>query len=280
MIRIISDTTSGIPVSKAAELGISYLPQIIIFGDQSYRDDTEMDSKMFMERLRSSPALPKTAAPPPQLYCPFYEEFSAKGDTMIVLCPSSDISGTTRSASVAAKDFPDADIRVIDTRTVGAGLGSMVYQTLEWVKQGLDADTIVEKVIEMGKRNRIYFYVDTLEYLFKGGRIGGAQALMGSLLQVKPLLIFHDGHIDSFESLRTKKRAQARLREIVMKECPSDPSSNLAIMHAEVEEEALIFANDFKNVFSFTNIPIVELPPAIIVHAGPGTVAISFFIEK
>jgi len=119
MIKIVADTTSGISPEKARELGIAYIPQIIIFGDEAYRDDTEIDNVTFLQKLRSSPVLPKTAAPQPPLYTPIFEEYGKPGNTIIVICPSAEVSGTVRSATVAAQDFPGADIRILDTKTIG-----------------------------------------------------------------------------------------------------------------------------------------------------------------
>lgn len=279
MIKIVADTTSCIPPADAEKLGIGYLPQIIIFGNDSYRDDTELTPERFLTLLRASSTLPKTAAPAPALYAPIYEEFSKNGNTILVLCPSKEVSGTFRSATVAAQDFPEADIRVIDTLTIGPALGTMVRSALEWAEQGVDADTIVERVIEKRKSVRIYFYVETLEHLYKGGRIGGASALMGSLLQVKPILQFKDGKIQPFETQRTRKRALSRLVEIVKSECPKSEASNLAILESDALQTATELSEDFKAHFGFASVDIFNLPPAIVVHVGPGVIAASFFLN-
>lgn len=279
MITIVADTTSSIPVPQASELGIPYIPQIIIFGDQTYRDDTEMDSKTFLTRLREATILPKTAAPPPALYNPVYEKFTQNGDTVIVLTPSADLSGTYRSAEVAAAEFPGRDIRIVDTRSIGAGLASMVLQAHQWAKEGMDADTIVKRVQDLSSRERVYFVVDTLEYLYKGGRIGGAKMLVGSLLQVKPILQLKNGRTEPVESQRTKKRAMARLKELVYAECPKNEGALLSIMHGDVPDEAQILANEFKTQLGLSSLPIYDLPPAILVHAGPGVIAVSFFTQ-
>jgi DegV family protein with EDD domain len=277
MIRIIADTTSTIAPAEAKRLGIYYLPQIIVFGDKSYRDDNEMTSKEFLARLAASPTLPKTAAPPPALYTPIYEEITQNKDTAIVICPSAKVSGTLRSATVAAQDFPDTDIRIIDTETVGPALGTLVMKALNWAKSGENADTIVERVTALSKKVKIYVYVDTLEYLHKGGRIGTAQALVGSLLQVKPILLFKDGQINQFETQRTKKKALARIVELIQNECPKGPDSDLAILEAAAMADALELKEKFSKIISYSNITISDLPPAIIVHAGPGVLAASFF---
>lgn len=277
MVTIVADTLSSIPPVEAVEMGIPYVPQIIIFGNESFKDDYEIDSATFIERLRKSPELPKTAAPPPSFYTPIYEQYASNGNTVVVLAPSADVSGTFRGATVGAEDFPDADIRIIDTRTVGSGLGTIVQKAYEWAKQGLDADTIVARVTEMSARQRVYFVVDTLEYLHKGGRIGGAKMLMGSLLQVKPILQLSDGHIEPVENQRTKRRAIARLKEIVQAEYPGNGNGYLTIMHGDALAEAEILANDFVAA-GFERPGIFNLPPAVLVHVGPGVVAASFFV--
>ncbi len=130
MVKIITDTTSGLPRHLAEEYDIPILPQIIIFGEEAYRDDTELDTPTFLEKLRAAPDLSKTAAPPPDLYIPLFERLVAEGHTIICLHPSAELSGTVRSATVAARDFPDADIRVVDTRTVAGPLAAMAFWPL------------------------------------------------------------------------------------------------------------------------------------------------------
>ncbi len=278
MVKIIADTTSSIPVPVAKSKNIYYLPQIIIFGDDSYRDDCEIDTATFLKKLRASSVLPKTAAPPPALYTPIFEEGIAAGDSIIIITPSADLSGTTRSAIVAAQEFPQADIRIIDTRTVANGLGSIVLQAAKWADEGLDADTIESRVKNLASRERIYFAVDTLEYLYKGGRIGGAQALVGSLLQVKPILTLKNGRAEAAESQRTKRRAQARLKEIVLADCPRSPDALITVGHCDAEDEAQALAADFCAALGISDVPVYELPPAIVVHAGPKAVAVSYFV--
>jgi DegV family protein with EDD domain len=279
MVKIIADTTSSIPVSEAARLGIAYLPQIIIFGDESFRDDIEIDTPTFLHKLRSSSSLPKTAAPPPALYHPIYQACADKREAMVVLCPSAVVSGTFRSATVAAQDFPDAEIHIIDTKTVGSGLGTLVTQAVGWANEGMDAATIEKNIQAMAERQRIYFLVDTLEYLHKGGRIGGAQALLGSLLQVKPILTLLNGRAEAAESQRTKKRALQRLYEIVMAQYPTNGQGFITVMHGDARPEAEQLVLELEKRLGQSGIPIFEVPPAIIVHAGPGVLGVSFFSD-
>jgi DegV family protein with EDD domain len=194
-----------------------------------------------------------------------------------VICPSSEVSGTVRSAEVAAKDFPGADIHIVDTRSIGSGLGVIVKKACEWAEEGLDVETITAKVLEMASREKILFLVDTLEYLQKGGRIGKAQALFGSLLQVKPILTLKDGHTEPVESQRTKRRAMARLCELVEQSCPTSSEAHITVMEGDAVEEANYLVGYFKKCLRVSEIPVFFLPPAILVHAGPGAVAVSFF---
>lgn len=277
MIKILSDTTSTITVDEAKKLGIYYFPQIIVFDDKSYRDDNEITTEVFLDKLKKSATLPKTAAPPPALYTPIYEEIIKNGDSALVLAPSAKVSGTYRSAIVAAQDFQDADITVIDTRLIGPGFGTVVRLAVDWVKQGLSVAEIAEKIEDYANRSYIYLYVDTLEYLHKGGRIGTAKALAGSVLQIKPILLFRDGQINQFESQRTKKRALARIVDLVKQECPNSPDSHLAILEADAMGDALELRSAFSSLDEVDEISICNLPPAIIVHAGPGVLAASFF---
>jgi len=133
MVKIIADTTSCLSIQDAARLGVYYIPQIIVIGEKTYRDDTEMDAREFLRQQKSSPILPKTAAPPPALYTPIYKELTDAGHTVIVLAPSAQVSGTVRGAQVAAQDFPGKDIRVVDTQLVAGGLGAVVIKAKEWL---------------------------------------------------------------------------------------------------------------------------------------------------
>jgi DegV family protein with EDD domain len=278
MVTIIADTTCSIPVSELEEMGVHVLPQIIIFGDESYRDDTEIDHTTFLNKLTSSSSLPKTAAPPPALYTPIYKKEFEAGNSMVVVCPSTEMSGTFRSAVQAAQDFPEADIHVVDTRTIGSGLGSIVRCAVAWAKEGLSANEIVEKTKEMASREHVYFLVDTLEYLKKGGRIGGAVALLGSIMQVKPILTISDGKAGPFDKQRTKIRAIARLKELAQTECPEGKECYVTIMHGAAKDEAEILAKECQELLHVNKVRYYDLPPAIMVHAGPGVLAISYFV--
>lgn len=278
MTIIVADTTCGLPRDLLAERRIPLIPQVVMFGEESFHDDKEMDTASFLQRLKAAKALPKTAAPEPPLYYPVFEEARKNGESVVVVAPTSKASGTVRSAQTAAQEFPDVDIRIVDTQTISCNLGSLVLVADNMAKAGKSASQIVAKLEDMIPRGRIYFLVDTLEYLAKGGRIGGAKRLVAELLEIKPILQIKDGQVEPFEQQRTKKRALARLVEIVAEQCPGGDETHLCVLQVEAESEAQALVTELKSKVNVPNIPIYELPPAIVVHAGPRAMGVGFFV--
>lgn len=278
MTRIVADTTSSLPGATCKALDIDLIPQIVVFGEESFRDDTELDTAAFLGKLKSASQLPKTAAPPPALYNPIFERALVAKEQVVVIAPSAKVSGTVRSAETAAQDFPDLKVHVVDSQTIAGNLATLVLLAKEWANAGVGAEEIVTRLAAWIPRQRTYFLVDTLEYLQKGGRIGGAKALVGELLQVKPILCVRAGQVEAFEQQRTKKRALARLVEIVEEQCPRDPASHLCLMQGDALVEAQALAVDLRSRLGLNEIPIYEMPPAIVVHGGPGVLGVAFFV--
>jgi DegV family protein with EDD domain len=277
MTIIIGDTSCGIPVHEAKELNIPLLPQILIFGQDSYRDDYEIDHETFITKLKESTELPKTAAPSPKLYEPYFETAEDQKQDVIIICPSSDLSGTYRSAITAANENGKLNIYVIDTRIIGGGLSTLVLLAKQWATAGMPAKDIVININKLLPKEKNYFIVDTLDYLHKGGRIGGAQHLLGSMLQIKPILSIVDGRVEPTENQRTKKRAISRLFELVDVDFPGNEYGHISIMHGNSESEAYFLADQFKEKYDLKTVPVYQLPPAFLVHAGPGIIGVSYF---
>ncbi|HNH25581.1 MAG TPA: DegV family protein [Anaerolineales bacterium] len=278
MTIIVADTTCGLPRALIAQRGIPLIPQVVMFGEESFHDDKDLDTALFLQKLKAAKALPKTAAPEPSLYYPILEEARSKNESVVVVAPTGKASGTVRSAQTAAQEFPDVDVRVVDTQTISCNLGSLVLLADDMAKVGKSASQIVAKLEDMIPRGRIYFLVDTLEYLAKGGRIGGAKRLVAELLEIKPILQIKDGQVESFEQQRTKKRALARLVEITKEQCSGGAESHLCVLQVEAEKEAQALVEELKSTIPVAEIPIYELPPAIVVHAGPRAMGIGFFV--
>ena len=280
MTIIVADTTCGLPRKLIRERCISLIPQIVTFGEDSYHDDKDLDTATFISKLKASRMLPKTAAPEPSLYYPVFEDARRRSESVIVVAPTGKASGTVRSAQIAAQDFPGVDIRVVDTQTISCNLGSLVLVADDMAKAGKCVDEIVAKLNDLIPRGRVYFLVDTLEYLARGGRIGGARKLLAELLEIKPILQVKNGQIEPFEQQRTKKRALARLVEAVTESCNGGDEEHLCVLQVEAEQEAQALVTELKSRVPVSNIPIYELPPAIIVHAGPKAMGVGFFTPQ
>ncbi len=277
-IRIVTDTTASLPLGFAAQHGIAVVPQVVRFGNQAFLEDVELSFDEFIRRLRASPQLPGTAAPPPGEFIQAYTRQLAGADTLLSLHPSSEVSGTVGSARTARDEaFPGADIRILDTRTVAGNLGTLVQLAVGWAEAGQEADEIVRRLEDLLPRGRTYFLVPTLEYLQRGGRIGGAAALLGGVLQVKPLLEIRGGRVEPLEKVRTYQRALARLEELARANCPPTPEAHLCVMQADAPDEAQRLATSLSRALGLPLPPILNVGAAITTHAGPGTLALGFF---
>src|SRR6266496_4594208 len=278
MTIIVADTTCGLPHEILEQRGIPVIPQVVMFGEESYHDDRDFDTAVFLKKLKASATLPKTAAPEPSLYFPIFEEARKKGESVVVVAPTGKASGTVRSAQTAAQDFQDVNICIVDSQTISCNLGSLVLVADDMAKEGKCADEIVAKLNTLIPRGRLYFVVDRLEYLAKGGRIGGAKKLLAELLEIKPILQVKDGQVEPFEQQRTKKRALARLVEVAAESCQKGDENHLCVLQVAAEKEAEALVEQLKSKIPISNIPIYQLPPAIVVHAGPKAMGLGFFV--
>ena len=278
MVHIITDTTSGLAPEIAARYDIPVIPQIINFGHESYRECEEMDSVTFLDRLRQSDVLPQTAAPPPEWFHEPFRRYSADGEPILCLHPSAKVSGTVRSATIARQSFPDADIRVMDTLSLGGPLAWMVTRAAEAAEAGEDADTIWARLEDMRARQRIHFTVDTLEYLQRGGRIGGAKVLLGNLLSVRPILDWVDGQVEPRTNERTRKRALRTIMGIVFEAAPRDRDPLFSLMHASAPDVAEALTDELQAEFGHASLIVQDLVPAIVTYGGPGAVGLGYFV--
>ena len=285
MVKIIGDSTSGLSESFAQSHDIPIIPQIINIGDESYLEGVEITYETFLEKLKGATELPKTAAPPPELFTEVFERFAPSGESIICIVPSAVVSGTFRSATVGLKMAIDRgvreeiDVRIIDTQLIAGPVAALLRLASQWAEEGENVDTIEARVREMSARCRVYFMVDTLKHLAMGGRIGGAAALLGSVLQIKPVLTLREGTIDTFEKVRTHGRAVDRLKQLVVEQIAPGDAGHLSVMHAAAEDQAQALVDYFRDELGLTSIDVLAVPPAVVTHAGPGVLAVGFFTE-
>jgi DegV family protein with EDD domain len=277
-VRILTDTTSCLPADYIEAHQLEVIPQVIIFGQESYLEDFELSYPDFLQRLKIAKELPKTAAPPIGEAVKSLEKTLSEAETVICIHPSTEVSGTVRSVQTAKEEsFPNADIRIIDTRVIGGNLAEMVKVAVHWAEAGVEADEIERRIIAMIPRAITYFLVDTLEYLHRGGRIGGASSLLGSALQIKPILHVVDGRVEAFEKVRTRHRAMDRLIELVMADYSTPEDAHLCVIHADAPDRAMNLIATFRQNLGIEEIPLYPVGAAITTHAGPGTLGVAFF---
>ncbi len=282
-IALVTDSTAYLAPERVQEYGAHVVPLYVHFDGETFRDGVDMDATTFYERLKKAQQVPSTSQPPAGNFGELYRRLSDEAGAIVSIHISSRLSGTVGSARMARGALVremavPPEIHVIDSRTTANGLALLVSAAARAIAEGQPAVQVAQRVEALASCLSTAFVVDTLEYLRKGGRIGGAAALVGSALQVKPVLYFNEGRIDVLEKVRTAKRAKQRLLEIVA-ERAGDRPIHACIVHAQVPQEAERVRQYLADHFECRELFVVELSPVIAVHVGPGTVGVAFYTE-
>ena len=277
-VKIVTDSACDLSDTDTAELHIDVVPLTIRFGAEEFVDRKDLTPKEFWRRVAESPVLPETAAPSPGAFEQAFRRAATEGATSVVCINlSSKLSATYASAELAASSVrPGIDVRVVDSLSITMGQGSMVRVAAKMAANGAGPDEIVATVESMRSRTRVYGALDTLDNLKKGGRIGGAKALIGSLLSVKPLLDISTGAVEELGKQRTRSKALAHLTKMVM-EAKSEYGSieNLAVMHGDADDADQI-VDQLSVAFPRDQIVQGQIGAVIGSHGGPRVVGITF----
>lgn len=273
-VRIVTDSACDLSDEELAEWGIGMVPLSIRFGDEEFIDRTELSTDEFYRRLAGSDVLPETSAPAPGAFANMFNAMAGEGATGVVCINLSEaLSATIQSARTAAtSDDVEIDVRVINSKSVTGGLGSMVLAAAKAAREGATIDEVVALTEDLSGRTRVYATLDTLENLKKGGRIGGAQAAFGAMLSIKPLLDLSTGEVVAAGKQRTRKRSLAWVRD---KLAEAGDVENLAILHSNADDidEFMASLSDIPTVATArTNI----IGAVIGTHGGPGIVGITY----
>jgi DegV family protein with EDD domain len=280
-VAIVTDSTADMAPDVAEALGITVVPADVIFGKEVFRDGVDIVPQEFYRKLKESAALPTTSQPSAGSFLEVFRELAQTADSIISIHVAAPLSGTLQSAH-AAKELlgSSVPIHIVDSRSVSMGLGFVVLAAAQMAAEGMDAPQIVERIQALIPRINILFTVDTLEYLHKGGRIGGAERLFGSILSIRPLLEIADGRVEALEKTRTKRRAVARLLEIAEERIGSAPAVHATVLHAAAYEAASQLKQEVEARFPCQELHICELGPAVGTNAGPGTLGLVFYTEE
>ncbi len=276
MIKLVTDTTASLPQHILDEFDIPLVPQYVHFGEETYLDSFEMTPEQFYAKQAAAADLPKTSAPPIGDFLPIFKRLVEEDPTAPILCihPSAEVSGTVRSCRAAAAGFPDAKIRIFDSRSVSVALGLMVWEAACMAQDGAGIDDILACLGHMRDNMQVFFVVDTLEYLAKGGRIGRAAHLLGSLLDIRPILTLVNGVVESHSKARTRHRSLALMRDMVIEGAGQKPGLRLGVAHGMCEDEARPFADELCSILHPERLLFSEIGPSIGVHTGPRVLAV------
>lgn len=274
-VCVVTDSTCDLPANLRAQLELEMVPLNIHFGDEVYKDAVEMDTNRFWQHLSTSPHHPKTSQPAPGEFLELYQRLHAEGRPVVSVHLSADMSGTLGSAQIAKEMAPDAEIELVDTRSVSMGLGLIAIEAARMAQRGASATEIAEWARRTGRSQYIFFGVDTLEFLAKGGRIGRAQALLGGLLNVKPILAVDNGVVASADKVRGKTKVLPRVIELMHERIPAGSKVRAAILHARAEEEGRAWLDAFAKEYQIIESWIQPLGAVVATHAGSGTLGIA-----
>jgi DegV family protein with EDD domain len=267
-VRIVTDSTCDLPLAMCEDLGIAVVPLNLHFGEVVYRDLYDLDSDQFLRLLAKSPDLPKTTQPAPARFEETYLRLGSDGDQIVSIHLSSKLSGTMHSAEMArdavrSRCFVD----VIDSRSASLGLGLIVLAAARLANSGASARDIASHVQRLATNVHILFFVETLEYLQRGGRIGRARALLGMLLNIRPVLKLEDGEIHPVEKVRTRSKG---IDQLVQFAELFPKLESLAIVHSNSLADVETLLQRLEPIYPRERIMVSQYGPVIGTHAGPG----------
>ncbi|TCP57827.1 DegV family protein with EDD domain [Tumebacillus sp. BK434] len=274
-IAIVTDSTAYLPTDTIHKYGITVVSLMVNFGQESHKEGVDITSDQFFARLAVEKNLPTTSQPSVGEMVQAYERLLETHDSIIGIFLSSKLSGTAHSAETASR-MVEGDITVIDSKITAFGQARLVLTACEMIEAGQDKETIVAKLNEMVETIKAYFIVDSLEHLHRGGRVSGAAALIGSLLQVKPILHVEDGKLELLEKVRTRKKSLARIAELIKAKQIAGKKLTMAIVYTDNASDAAEVAAQFQEQFPEADISTAQIGPVIGTHVGPGLLGFIF----
>ncbi len=278
-IAIITDSTCDLPRDLAKEHGIRIIPQVLIMGTQTWRDGVDIDPPTFYGLLQTSPDFPATSQPSVPDFEEAFAELAKDADGIVAVLVSDKLSGTLNSARMAKENLPDVPIELVDTQAVSVQLGFMAIEAARAAAAGGDLQTVADAARALIGKVGVYFVVDTLEYLHRGGRIGAAARLFGTALNLKPLLAIKDGMVHPVTKVRSRRKALATLFQLLDEELAGKEGIHMAVLHVAAPEEAAELAEQLAERFHPSELIRAECGPVVGTHAGPGTLGVVYYSE-
>lgn len=280
MVRIVTDSTADVAQDVVEKYGIEVVPLRVVFPDAIYKDRVDLSPDEFYRKLANSPKLPTTSQPPAADFEEAFRRAAADGSQVLAILISSLLSGTIASAETARHDLPELPITIFDSKTISVPMAFMVERAASKAAAGATLDEILADLSVLRDRTQLLFVVETLEYLRKGGRIGGAAALAGSLLSLKPVLTLRGGRVDAWGKARGKRRALQMIVEAVREGVGTGPSVRAAVVHSAAPDEAEQFRQEVQAALDCPELRVFQFTPVAGVHTGPGVVGLAAYNEQ
>lgn len=280
-VVIVTDSTTVLPSEYLQKFNIHVVPLQVVWGNETFRDGVDIQPSEFYTKLQAADTMPTTSQPSAAEFKDVFEKLIADGYEVLAILISSGLSGTIASAEQAKKMLPDAPIEIIDSKCTTAELCFHVLEAAKAASDGGDLAACKARALDARQRSGVVFAVDTLEFLHRGGRIGGAKRFLGTMLNIKPILDLKDGRIDAVEQVRTRRKAQARLIELVQERTEGKPLKYIGVSHANASKDAsaLLARAQEQMQMQVQETLMVDLSPVIGTHVGPGTLSIAYMVE-
>ncbi|RME91261.1 MAG: DegV family protein [Anaerolineae bacterium] len=279
-VAIVTDSTAYLPEELVKKYHLTILPQLLIWGEETLEDGVDIQPEEFYNRLKTAKQMPTTSQVTPAAMQKAFTRLLEEGYDVLGIFISSKLSGTIQSA-LQARDALNSGkdkVEIVDSQSTAMAMGFHVLSAARAAAEGAslaECKAIAEKARQ---HTGVYFVVDTLEFLHRGGRIGGAQRFLGSALNLKPLLAIIDGRVEAVERIRTKRKALKRLLEVIGEHVEGKSPVRLATLHANAPQEARELLDKASEMFNPVESIFSEVSPVIGTHAGPGTVGLAYMV--
>jgi len=278
-IAIVTDSTAYLPPGFVQKHNITITPLVVIWGEETLEDGVDIQPSQFYTRLQTAKIMPSTSQATPATMVAAFDGLIAQGyDEILGIFISSNLSGTIDSA-IQAKDLMQkgADkVTIVDSKTTAMALGFQVLAVANAIEDGANLDDAVVLAEKARANTGVFFAVDTLEFLHRGGRIGGAQRFLGTALNMKPVLTLQDGRVEALERIRTKKKAHNRVLELIAEQVQGKDNIRLATLSANAEVDAKALLDNAEKLLNPVETIFTEISPVLGTHVGPGTVGLAY----
>jgi DegV family protein with EDD domain len=275
-VVVVTDSTAYIPSALIVKLGIRVVPLSLVWGTEVFRDGVDIMPAEFYARLKTAKVMPSTSQTSPEEFIKIFSPIVEAGNSILAVLLSSKLSGTVDSATQAKQALPGAKIEIVDTLSTAMALGFITLAAARALQNGADLAEATQVTKQAVEKSSIIFVVETLEFMRRGGRIGGAAAFLGTALNMKPLLTLHEGKVEALDKVRTKGKAVDRMLDLIEKEIGSTRPLRIATVQAAAEGEAKELLKRANDRFHPEESIFSEVSPVIGTHIGPGTIGLAW----